>query len=212
MAFFFYKHMKNKAEGLIPEQNTGAQSNTESEATFDTIEAAKSFFEVMKQRLLTVGNWHHLAGKGTAAFQLTDEKGEAVSRGPQPGDHLKIDIPGPGPKTGDGYDWVRIEAIENSEDAVGECLVMLVRPATNPQNERSDVAHFFTDEATSNFMVRRDGCRVKAAVYGRNEKPNVAAETVVDKARNTAIATGAVGGFSKLQWKSLVNGFVKQEE
>ena len=89
-------------------------------------------------------------------------------------------------------------------------MLMRVRPATNPNNDRQDVAHFFSDEATSNFMVKREGTTITAAVYGRNEKPNTGAEKAVDKARNTAVATGAVSGFSKLQWKSLVNGFLKK--
>jgi hypothetical protein len=71
------------------------------------------------------------------------------------------------------------------------------------------VAHFFTEEATSNFMVKRVGNKVSAEVHGRNEKPNTEAEKLVDKARNTAVATGAVTGFAKLQWKSLVNGLIK---
>lgn len=202
--------MKSKAEELIPDQNTGAQSNTESSAAFGTVEEATSFFSVVKQRLLQVWHWHEVAGKGTADFELTDAQGNAVERTPQPGDHLKIDIPGPGPQTGDGYDWVQVEAVEESAEAGVDCVVMRVRPATNPQNDRSDVAHFFSDEATSNFVVKREGTTVTAGVYGRNEKPNVGAEKVVDKARNAAVATGAVSGFSKLQWKSLVNGLVKK--
>jgi hypothetical protein len=49
-------------------------------------------------------------------------------------------------------------------------------------------------------------------VYGRNEKPNTDTETLSDKARNAAVAGGAITGFSKLQWKSLVNGLVKKED
>mgnify|MGYP003576406825 CR=1 FL=1 len=203
--------MKSKAEEIVPQQATGAQSNTESTATFDTIEQAKVFFETVKSRLLQIGDWHQLAGKGTADFSLTDANGNSVNRTPQKGDHLKIDIPGPGPQTGDGFDWVQVEEVEETAEGDVECLAMRVRPATNPQNEKGDVAHFFSDEATSNFVVKREGTTITAAVYGRNEKPNTAAEKVVDKARNTAVATGAVGGFSKLQWKSLVNGFVKKE-
>lgn len=204
--------MKSKAENIVPSQNTGAQSNTESTATFESVAEAKQFFEIVKQRLLHVKAWHHLAGKGTAAFELTDNRGESVTRNPQQGDHLKIDIPGPGPRTGDGYDWVQVEAVEHTDEEEVDCMVMRVRPATNPQNDRQDVAHFFSDEATSNFVVKREGTTITAAVYGRNEKPNTSAEKVVDKARNTAVATGAVSGFSKLQWKSLVNGFLKKEE
>jgi len=212
MAFFFINNMKSKAEDIVPQQATGAQSNTESRTSFNTVEEAQTFFETVKNRLLHVSQWHQLAGKGTAEFELTDAQGNVVARTPQKGDHLKIDIPGPGPQTGDGFDWVRVEAVEETKDGEVECLAMRVRPATNPQNEKEDVAHFFSDEATSNFVVKREGTTITAAVYGRNEKPNTDAEKVVDKARNTAVATGAVGGFSKLQWKSLVNGFVKREE
>ncbi len=204
--------MKSKAEKIVPQQATGAQSNTESTANFDTVDEAKAFFETVKSRLLQVSRWHEIAGRGTADFELTDAQGNSVNRNPQKGDHLKIDIPGPGPQTGDGFDWVQVEAVEETKEGEVECLAMRVRPATNPQNSKEDVAHFFSDEATSNFVVKREGITITAAVYGRNEKPNVGAEKVVDKARNAAIATGAVGGFSKLQWKSLVNGFVKKEE
>lgn len=204
--------MKSKPEEIIPDQQTGVQTNTESTTTFDSVAAAKSFFTVVRERLLHPRNWHHIAGKGTADFELTDAEGNTVDRTPQQGDHLKIDIPGPGPQTGDGFDWVQVEAVEETSDGDVDCVAMRVRPATNPKNSREDVAHFFSGEATSNFVVKREGATIIAAVYGRNEKPNVHAEKVVDKARNAAIATGAVGGFSKLQWKSLVNGFVKKEE
>ena len=196
MAFCILYGMKSKAEEVVPEQNTGAHTNTESTATFNTIEEAKNFFETVKRRLQQVSDWHHLAGKGTAAFELTDAKGDAVNRAPQKGDHLKIDIPGPGPRTGDGFDWVQVEAVEHTTEEDLECVLMQVRPATNPKNDRHDVAHFFSDEATSNFVVKREGTTITAAVYGRNEKPNTHAEKVVDKARNTAVATGAVGGGS----------------
>jgi hypothetical protein len=203
--------MENKEKDLVPQQNTGAESNTESSVSFNTLAEAQQFFEVVQQRLLNVNNWHHLSGTGTAGFQLTDAEGNDVNRPAQKGDHFKIDIPGPGPATGDGYDWVQIEAIERVDEENKDCIVVRVRPATNPNNERQDVAHFFSPEATSNFMAMREGNTVTAAVYGRNEKPNRDAEKLVDKARNTAVATGAVSGFSKLQWKSLVNGLLKQE-
>ena len=108
--------MKSKAEDIVPKQNTGAQSNTESSATFATIEEATQFFETVKERLRTVNNWHSLAGKGTAIFELTNEKGNGINRQPQKGDHLKIDIPGPGPRTGDGFDWVQVEALEQTKE------------------------------------------------------------------------------------------------
>lgn len=194
------------AEEVIPEHNKGIETNTESSVELSSEEEAKDFFKVVKERLLAIDEWHQYAGSATANFQLTDERGEPVKRQPQKGDHFKIKIPGPGTVTGEGNDWVKIETIEEEENYLG----IRVRPATNPTNERTDVAHFFDEDATSSFLVKREGKKVTAGVYGRNEKPNTDTETVVDKVRNAAIATGAISGFSKLQWKSLVNGLVKK--
>lgn len=198
-------------EDKIPEQETGFQSNTTAVQECATVEAAADFFTLVKNRLQQVSRWHDWAGAGTAQFWLTDAVGNEVSRPPLAGDHFKIDIPGPGSSTGDGFDWVRVEAVEEQEEEGSSSILIRVRPATNPQNNKQDVAHFFSEEATSNFVVKKEGNRVSASVYGRNEKPNTHAEAVGDKLRNTAVASGAVTAFSKLQWKALVNGLVKPE-
>lgn len=190
---------------IIPGQEEGFETNTESSVELTSEDEAKKFFEIVKKRLRTISQWKEWAGSGTASFQLTDENGDPVSRDPGQGDHFKIDIPGPGSITGEGSDWVRIEAIEDETD----CLGIRVRPATNPTNDRSDVAHFFDEHASSTFIVKRDGKKITAGVYGRNEKPNTDTEKVADTIRNTTVASGAIAGFSKLQWKSLVNGLVK---
>jgi hypothetical protein len=212
MASLFYSYSMNQHghHDQIPEQQTGAQSNTEALEVCTSEAEAASFFEVVKARLIDVNSWHHYAGALTADFKLCDAHGVEVKRDVQEGDHFKIDIPGPGPATGDGYDWVQVESIEELNDPAEDSLTITVRPATNPNNRNSDVAHFFSEEATSCFMVTRSGKEVKAAVYGRNEKPNTHTEKAIDKVRNTAVASGAVSGFSKLQWKSLVTGLVKR--
>jgi len=209
MTFFLSNYMSNKAENTVPEQHEGAETNTESVETFGNVEEAKAFYQVVRNRLVNVNAWHDYAGTGTADFQLTDASGNEVMRTAQKGDHFKIDIPGPGSVTGEGYDWVQIEEIVEEGDEHTDSIAIRVRPASNPRNERSDVAHFFTNAATSNFIVKREGTEVSAAVRGRNEKPNTEAEAVIDKARNTAVATGAITGFSNYQWKSLVTGLLK---
>lgn len=201
--------MSKHIEELIPEQKDGAETNTEEIKNFRDSEAASLFYKEAKRRLLNINDWQKYAGVATAAFYLCDEKGIEVQRPPQKDDHFKIDIPGPGSITGDGFDWVQIEGLEEINGEDEESVAIRVRPVTNPTNEKQDVAHFFSDEATSCFIVERKGNKVTAAVYGRNEKPNTSAEKIVDKARNAAVATGAVNGFSKLQWKSLVKGFLK---
>ena len=188
----------------LPPQESGAETNTEHSIVAANEADAIKLFERAKQRLLHVNEWEKLCGAGSANFQLTDALGKDVERPAQVQDHFKIDIPGPGTVTGQGYDWVRIEHIEETDDS----LLMRVRPATNPRNEAGDVAHFFSEEATSNFIVKRTTNTVEAAVYGRNELPNTHAEKGVDKARNTMVALSAMAGISKIQWKSLVKGLL----
>lgn len=209
---FYFSPMYNNNEDIIPAQQEGTSGDTETVQNFETTEAAMKFYEVAKQRLLHVNNWQKWAGAATAHFQLTDAKGKHVDRSGQEGDYFKIDIPGLGPLTGEGYDWVQVEKITETHSGDGERIVIQVRPASNPNNERKDVAHFFSDSASSSFIVKRDGKTVTAHVHGRNEKPNTNAETLVDKVRNAAVATGAVAAFSKLRWKSLVNGLVKRDD
>jgi hypothetical protein len=197
-------------EELVPKQQEGAATDTEESVTLNTAEEARRMFEQVKKRLLHVNDWEKLTGPGTADFQLTDMAGNAVQRAATEGDHFMIDIPGPGPVTGEGYDWVRIESIEEVNNAADdmECITIRVRPATNPKGGGEDVAHFFKENATSNFMVIRKGNTIVAGVYGRNELPNTGAEKAVDKARNTMVALSAMAGASKLQWKSLVKGLI----
>ena len=198
--------MKMNEHEIIPENKSGIQTNTESFIELNDADELKAFFSVVKNRLLDINSWHEIAGKTTADFQLCNEKGEAIDRQPQSGDHIRIDIPGPGTITGEGDDWVVIEEITEDENSVS----IRVRPATNPLNERKDIAHFFSEEATSTFMVKIIDNKIIAGVYGRNEKPNTNTETFIDTIRNAAIATGAISGFAKIQWKNLVHAFVKK--
>jgi hypothetical protein len=105
-----------------------------------------------------------------------------------------------------------VEVIEegNDEQLDREFIMMRVRPASNPQASDPGVAHFFSNKATSNFLVMREKNVVTAAVLGRNEIPNTAGNTsLFDKLRNAVVGIGAALGLSNPQWKSLVNGILK---
>jgi hypothetical protein len=195
---------------IVPDNETGASSDNEHSVQKQDEGSAKQLFELAKGRLLDVNNWHSLSGGASATFQLTDEKGNAVHRPAQLGDHFKIDIPGPGTITGKGSDWVQVEAIEQHSDENEDIVAIRVRPVTNPQNTKEDVAHFFTDDASSTFSVRRKGNIIVAAVQGRNEKPNISAENLIDKLRNAVIGATAIAGMNKPQWKSLVKGLLSE--
>ena len=194
--------------GLIPSQQEGAQSETVSSKDCIDKNNCDHLFEVVRQRLFSVNNWHDYAGKLTAVFQLTDTNGTEVNRLIDKGDHFRINIPAPGSQAGEGYDWVKVEEITEGEDQGNKFAAIRVRPASDPCNDNSDVAHFFSEQATSSFVVKQEGNKLIAAVYGRNEKPNTDVEKLIDKTRNALIATGAISGFSKLQWKSLVEGLL----
>lgn len=215
MGFFIDKSMKNPDErDIVPEQKTGKEVNTEHVVSLENRENAQQLFKTATQRLLDVNQWEELCGIGSANFQLTDKNGNEIERTAREGDHFKIDIPGPGSVEGKGYDWVRIEKIEEDIDSAGdsESIAVRVRPATNPTTPGQEVAHFFNEEATSSFVIEREGTLVKAGVYGRNEKPNTVIKNLVDKARNAVIALGAISGISSVQWQKLAKGLIEGKD
>lgn len=198
---------------MIPRQEAGAQMDTGRKERFDTREAAVEFFQTVKRRLQDVGRWHELSGPGSAQFAICSAGGQQKNGLPAPGDYFRIMLPAPGSTAGEGYDWVRIEAVDEQPDPDRdyERFALRVRPAENPCNDEADVAHFFSDDATSTFMVERQGVTVTASVHGRNEKPNMAqTNRLIDKARNALVALPAVSGLAKLQWNRLVEGWMSR--
>src|SRR4051812_24741859 len=97
---------KKQQSDLVPQQHTGKLIDTESSVELPGEDDAKSFFEEVCNRLSDVTHWHAYAGAMSASFTLVDEHGTATERKVAKNDYLKIDIPGPGSKSGDGYDWV----------------------------------------------------------------------------------------------------------
>ncbi len=94
--------------GIIPEQQTGKAIDSETSLELDNVEEAKAFFNVVKARLQDINNWHELAGKLSADFQLVNKDGVEVQRSAEKGDYFKIDIPGPGTNSGEGYEYQKI--------------------------------------------------------------------------------------------------------
>ena len=169
---------------------------------------AKKFFVKVKHRLQNVNQWKEYAGNISADFRLVDKLGREVQRKAKKGDYFKIDIPGPGSKSGDGYDWVRIEEVVSTSAANAESFGFRVRPADNPYKNDHEVAHFYSKESTSSFVVERNGNKITASIYDRNTKPNSDADGRFDKIRDTVVGTAGVITFSKIQWKNLVDGLL----
>jgi hypothetical protein len=204
--------MHNEDVEPVPPQEAGGKTDIEAHLeAADRAEAHKIFAEA-KKRLLDVNHWSSISRGISASFVLTDCRGTVKKCSPQVGDYLRIDIPGPGTAAGDGFDWVRIEMIEEEPDCLGpkEFVVMRVRPASQPEKKKS-TAHFFEPDATSSFMVKREGRRITAEVHGRNEKSNPQGESLADSIRNAVVSIGAQAGLSKIQWEKLVKGILNIE-
>lgn len=193
----------------VPEQRIGSEMNALHKISLKNVDQALHFFNIVKTRLLDVNNWTKIAGN-LSQFQLCDEQGQPVHRLAKQGDYIRINIPGPGTHTGDGYDWVRIENITLTAGDQQEILSMRARPAPNPTSLNDDTAHFLTDEATSTFQVKRFGAVITAEEHARNEVPNVDLDNNTDKIRNSIVGWAAKLGLSYPQWKALVKGLLAQ--
>jgi hypothetical protein len=193
----------------IPRQQKGASSDVIEKVILKNQEEAQQQFAIAKHRLLDITHWGEIAKGPSSEFSLTDEAGNEITREAIVGDHIKINLPGPGNWAGGGDDWVRIESIAHYADPVTdeEAVVMTVKPSPNPTNDSADIAHFFKDEATSTFLVKRTGNYLNSGVHGRNELPNVNSG-VIDSIRNRMIALSAMAGFSSPQWKHLAMGLI----
>lgn len=197
--------------GLIPHQETGVIIDSAATEEFSSTEDARAFFATVKSRLLAVNGWHDVAGKASAEFQLIDKNGHEVSRSVEKGDYFKIDVPGPGSSAGDGYDWVQVEDVKEVSQGDVDSVGLRVRPSTSPLNNKEGIAHFYSEESTSTFIVTRERNKITATIYDRNTKPNTDTGKIMDKVRDVATGIGAIFGGSKLQWKGLAKGLVEKE-
>ncbi len=184
---------------------------------FETIEFARreeahAFYAVARQRLLNVQHWAAITDIPSATFRLMDSQRQALGRPAAIGDYIRIDIPGPGLPSSDGYDWVRVEAVDEESAEDYQRTVLSLRPAADPTNDHTDTAHFFTDLATSTLIVEQRSNVVTAQYAGRNEHVNTENEALADNVRNFLVGLSAKMGASFPQWKSLVMAIVKPED
>ena len=191
---------------LVPPQQTGKAIDSEAYALLSTEKTAVVFYELVKNRIQYVNSWSVMAGKLSAEFQLVNKEGLEVFRKAQEGDYLRIDIMGPGSTAGGGFDWVKIEQMQDEPDRYG----FRVRPASHPSARHSVPEHFYDEESTSTFQVVRVGRRVVVSISDRNTRPNDEATNVVDKVRNHVVAWAARARFSQIQWQALADGLVSR--
>jgi hypothetical protein len=137
--------MNNPISKLIPEQTKEKATDAKDRVSHSNTKEAGKIFLTAIIRMLDVNRWHEYSGLASAKFFITDERGNQCNRSAQKGDYLKIDIPGPDPRSGNAYDWVHIDALESNigSFAPSEFCDMMVRSAENPSAGNIKIAHFF---------------------------------------------------------------------
>jgi hypothetical protein len=207
--------MINDPSADIPAQQEGNQTDVIHFVDCEAREQAHKLFLLAKSRLKDVSSWHRFSGPGSSKFSITDAQGTEVYKIAEKGDHIYINLPAPGSIAGSGLEWIRIESVDDREDANAEdeFIAITVRPVANPRHpENGATAHFFSHNSTSTFIVERYLNHVSAAVHGRNETPNNKDTNLYDTIRNTIIALTARKGLSGPQWKKLVVGLLNDRE
>lgn len=195
---------------FIPVQYTGEETETSAERQAANEQAAIAIFERAVSRLQNINEWGNLCGALSSDFQLVDKLGEEIDATASAGMYVRIDIPGPGNSVGKGYDWVLLEQMEDVQlNEHQQVFFIRARPTGHPLQKHAGTAHFLKEEATSSFVITRDGEEVTATVYGRNEVPNTDVDETKDKIRNAVIGVGGAIGISKLQWKALVKSLIE---
>ncbi|REC53999.1 hypothetical protein DRF62_11295 [Chryseobacterium piscium] len=197
--------MKPKNIPGVPRQFKGSFHDTESIKEVENGEELDIKFDVLKQRFFDINQWRKYCNKNSADFKLCDSSGKIVERLPKIADYIRIDIPGPGGSEGRSYDWVQIIMIDL--DIPGRIMIQC-RPSKDPIKENSrKIAHFYSNAATSTFIISKEKNILKAGIYGRNEYPNLKSG-FFNCIRNIVIAIGGMFGFSKIEWKCLTDGLV----
>ncbi|SFI65467.1 hypothetical protein SAMN05421638_0487 [Kaistella treverensis] len=195
----------------IPPQYKGAQTDAYSEIIFDDDAAAMQHFQTVRKRFLDVNSWEFFAGEEKAEFSLRDENGELTLEEPKVNHFIKIKVPLLH-NSDDGYDWVQIEEVQEEITPEKESVFIKVRPSQNPTKPENDTKHFLDSDATSNFIIKREGTKICAEVHARNETPNTDDHTLLEKIRDKIVALGGMLLGSKIQWEGFTSGLIKYEE
>lgn len=198
------------SELLIPSRYKGASHDTVSMYCADSVESARTKFEILRQRLLSINQWNSLGEEVKAEFKLFDGESFALTEHPKIGAYVRIAIPGMGNVSGNGYDWTKITALEfSSGESTSGFLSLTLKPCPVPNGDNTITAHFYTSDSTNTLMVRRTGQCLYAEVHGRNEVENTSGVPPFDALRNKLVAKGGILGIGSLHWQRFTNALLE---
>lgn len=165
---------------------------------FNSINECNLFFKNLQKVFLNINCWENFFHR-TSTFQVTDSFGNDKFSRIAIGDFVKIKIPGPKSKFGEGFDWVKISEVEFHFSAECEYFCMVLSPSNKPGSDVT--SHFFQSCAKNYFTIKNYGHLITAEVHGRNEILNYKDLPIWDQCRNFLTANGGIFGFSKIHWK-----------
>lgn len=196
----------------IPEQSKGSSTDNYGELILDNDLDSRNKYIIIKNRLLDINNWGNICGNLSGEFILLDSRGNEKKTKPNSGDLIKINIPLTTSIEGQGFEWVKIQEINeiNNIDTNINAIYFTLTPTQNPNTDSNITAHFYTDDATNTFIVLREHNKIYVGIHGRNEIANTEqTDNIIDKILNKTIALGAVLGISSIQWNNLIKALLK---
>lgn len=198
-----YKNVKRKVKVLEGEETKNKHFSSQNDFPDETM--ARKEFDRAKQKLFDVEKWSELPGF-SSEFKLYDDQGEPRrAKKPKVGDFILINLPVP-----KIANWVKVLDIKEEEDLAE----FVVSPSEDPrQKGDKEIKHFFIDEATSTFRVKREAHTVFGYEIGKNEAINNQGKEAGDRGLiNTLVAEGGWALFQKLQWEKLTDYLVHKVE
>lgn len=198
---------------IIPSQLQGDFHDIVSMHCANAVDIAIRNFEKVQMRLFSVNEWHSLSDKVKTEFALFDSETNKPTADLKVDNRIRIDIPGPGNHSGDGYDWTKVIAIQNehNNDEI-PFVAFTIKPCSAPGSDAATVAHFYTEKSSNTFVIRRVGTCIYAEVHGRNQVENTSAVPMLDTIRNKAIQVGASLGMGGLNWLGFADALLKDLE
>ena len=194
---------------LLPVNTSGSANNAAAFQTFHSEAEAFDKFRSLSRKLLQINDWKVNAGKNPTDFYLHNKEQEKLAFA-EMNDLVKIKMPAPKNQTGKGFDWVVINKLDSIEDTGMKVLLLQMKPHSCAENMNDQIAHFYTEDATNNFILAKKGKTVQLSIHGRNEIPNVKNIGFLNSCRNFFVANGGIFGGSKVQWQDFAEEFIKK--
>ncbi|APU97562.1 hypothetical protein K2F45_13940 [Sphingobacterium siyangense] len=195
--------MKN----IIPEQKEGKQLDCFESLEFPSEAIADLAYTSAINNLRKVNHWYELAQIPSTVFQLTTGYGTPIDRLLELHDYIRLDIPGPGLPSSNGYDWVNVVSLISDKTDDYRVFAITLKPCPDPSHPGDkNTAHFFEGISSSTFLIEQRRNSILFQYAGRNEIINVDNENISDNVRNYVIGLAAKIGASYPQWKSLLKG------